>query len=1348
MKTTNHNSSQPITFPQVAGLGSAAVGLFVLAGWGLNIPWIKSVLPGAVTMKANTAIGLLLAGMALWLLDKQTSPGLRRLGQGLAVLVALIGLATIGEYAYGWRLGIDELLFRDTADAYSSMRGRMSPYSAVAFAALGLGLALLPLRPMRWFVLMTANLTILIGGVSFIGYLWNASELVTDRLLPPVAVNTAAVFILLGIGTVLTTRPPAERTLRKLVSFSSVEVKTLAGFLATLLLLLLMGGHAYRSAVEAAKSARSVSHTRQVRASLDRLYASISDAESQQRNYLLTGKREFLEESKHYADEAGQKAKSLADLIADNPEQLQKLKELQVRVDQRLAVLAVTTAVFEQSGLAAAQQRIASGEGRELMLAIRSLIGEMDAVEEGLLNTRSTDSATKQFATLLSLLATLAVATAGFMVLYSGIRRELAKRTEAEAERDQERARLKFIFDSVPIGISYTITAADGRMTNTINDEHLRICGLIREQVAVPGIFKKITEPEDHKRQAVFTKRIEAGEIDHYSMDKRYVWPDGQNVWVFFSFQRRRHTGGWHEDLSIVVDISERKRMEEALRQSEENLSVTLHSIGDAVLATDPEGRVTRMNRVAENLTGWTLAEAQGRPIAEVFQIINEQTRQPAVIPVDKVLETGEIHGLANHTVLIARNGTERPIADSASPIRDRDGRILGVVLVFRDVLEEKKAERTVRESEARYRTLFDSIDEGYCIIEIIFDGQEKPVDYRFLEINPSFERQTGLHDALGKRMRELAPQHEAHWFEIYGRIALTGEPARFQNRAEQLHRWFDVYAFRFGDPKNRQVAILFNDITARKRSEEELRKFNVGLEELVAKRTAEVRQQEELNRRLLENLTEGVVACDAEGRLSLFNRVAREWHGADLSDVPSEQWSAHFNLCAADGRTPLAATEIPLARAFRGERVSNVEMSIVRKNAPPLCVLASGVPLFDASGKKCGAVVVMRDITERRKHERLALRSQRLESLGTLAGGIAHDLNNALAPILMVVEMLKLQYPDESQMLETIGSSARRGADMVRQLLTFAKGAEGERVAINPKHLLRELENIMRSTFPKNITVEIKLDDDLAVVLGDATQLHQVLVNLCVNARDAMPHGGTLTLEAASLEVDAVYASSIPDAKPGKYVRLRVRDTGTGIAPEILDRIFDPFFTTKGPDKGSGLGLSTVLGIVKGHGGFMQVYSSPGQGSTFAVYLPASDTAADTTRVSKAEAEFRGQGETILLVDDEAAVREMGRAVLRRLNFKPVTATDGADGLMQLAEHRADLRAIITDLHMPHMDGFSFIRALRRMRRDIPVVVTSGRLDEKDKAELSLLGVTACLDKPFTEGQLAEALKKLLSAK
>jgi PAS domain S-box-containing protein len=657
--------------------------------------------------------------------------------------------------------------------------------------------------------------------------------------------------------------------------------------------------------------------------------------------------------------------------------------------------------------------------------------------------------------------------------------------------------------------------------------------------------------------------------------------------------------------------VTELKAAEEALRRSEESLAVTLRSIGDAVLATDTEGRVTRLNPVAEKLTCWTQAEAQGRPVAEVFRIINAETRQPAVIPVEKVLASGELRGLANHTVLIARDGTERPIADSAAPIRDQEGRLLGVVLVFRDVTEERRVEQ-------------------------------------------------------------------------------------------------------------------------------ELRRFNTQLEELVAQRTAEMRQA----LLTLDAMADGAFIFDPETlRFTYVNMGAMRQLG-----YTREELLAMTPLDLNPGLDEAAFRKL-IAPLLRGERSVLTFESIGRRKDGGTLPVEINLQYIAPDGERPRFIALVRDITERKKLEGQLLRAQRLESIGTLAGGIAHDLNNALAPIMMGVEMLKVEYPAGAQMLDTIQTCAKRAADMVRQLLTFAKGAEGERVSLHADRLVRELEKLMNGSFPKNLQLVVKCDPKLPLVRGDATQLHQVLLNLCVNARDAMPHGGTLTLEAERREVDAAYASTMPDAKPGDYVALRVRDTGTGIPPEILDRIFDPFFTTKGPDKGTGLGLSIVLGIVKGHGGFLEVHSQPGKGSTFTVYLPVERAGSDTEQVTNAAVEFHGQGETILFVDDEAAVRETARAVLRRLNFKPLTATDGADGVIQAAQHRTEIRAIIVDLHMPHMDGLAFVRAVRRMMPDIPVVVASGRMDDAVAEKFKTLGVTRRLDKPFTEAQLAETLKNLLAA-
>jgi PAS domain S-box-containing protein len=394
--------------------------------------------------------------------------------------------------------------------------------------------------------------------------------------------------------------------------------------------------------------------------------------------------------------------------------------------------------------------------------------------------------------------------------------------------------------------------------------------------------------------------------------------------------------------------------------------------------------------------------------------------------------------------------------------------------------------------------------------------------------------------------------------------------------------------------------------------------------------------------------------------------------------------------------------------------------------------------------GEEPRCIAIVRDITERLRMEQRTNRSQRLEAIGTLAGGVAHDLNNALAPILMGVEGLRRRHPEEIQILDTFETSANRGAGMVRQLLTFAKGAEGEYVSIQSLHLIRELQEILRGTFPKNLELQIICEPGLPIVLGDATQLHQILLNLCVNARDAMPQGGALTVEARRMEMDAVYASSLPEARPGTYLMLQVRDTGTGIAPEIMDRIFDPFFTTKAPNKGTGLGLSTVMGLVKSHGGFLQVQSREGTGTTFTVYIPA-ETATDGVQPGCTKGEsFTGMGETILLVDDEAAILGVGSLVLTDLKFHVVTAADGVEGLLKATEHRDRLCAVITDQHMPHMDGLSFVRALRRMLPNLPVAVGSGRLDDAIAAQYKALDVVR-LDKPYSQDKLVGALKTML---
>jgi PAS domain S-box-containing protein len=358
----------------------------------------------------------------------------------------------------------------------------------------------------------------------------------------------------------------------------------------------------------------------------------------------------------------------------------------------------------------------------------------------------------------------------------------------------------------------------------------------------------------------------------------------------------------------------------------------------------------------------------------------------------------------------------------------------------------------------------------------------------------------------------------------------------------------------------------------------------------------------------------------------------------------------------------------------------------------------------------------VARDVTEQKKTEAQLLRAQRMESIGTLAGGIAHDLNNVLTPILMSIDILKGKVADAEgrELLETVQQNVQRGADLVRQVLTFARGATGQRTHVNVGSVISDIGQVVREAFPKNIEAAIPPSRGLWTVVGDPTQLHQVLMNLCVNARDAMPSGGRLCVTGRNLVVDAGNAAAHPDVPPGAYVAVVVTDTGVGISDDIRDRIFEPFFTTKDVGQGTGLGLSTVMAIVASHGGTVAVASEPGVRTRFTVYLPATPAAAtEAPRVPRAAPLPRGAGEGVLVVDDEEAIRGLARRILERSGYEVIVARDGAEATKLYAEHRDRIAVVLTDMAMPVMDGTATIAALRAIDPSVAIIGSSGHASD-----------------------------------
>ena len=491
----------------------------------------------------------------------------------------------------------------------------------------------------------------------------------------------------------------------------------------------------------------------------------------------------------------------------------------------------------------------------------------------------------------------------------------------------------------------------------------------------------------------------------------------------------------------------------------------------------------------------------------------------------------------------------------------------------------------------------------------------------------------------------------------------------------------------------------------------------------------------------LLDKAQDAIFVYDLTSRITYWNDSANRLYGWNSSEALNAEVE---QILGADGDAGFAhVREVVLQQ---GEWKGQLRQST--KDGREIIVDSRCTRVCDQDGKPQSILVINTDVTERQKLEAQLLRSQRMESIGTLAGGIAHDLNNVLSPVMMATQLLQLRATDETsrKFLQTIEVSTKRAADMVKQVLSFARGHEGDKVVLQLKHVVRDMEKIMRETFPKSIDLEIFIAPDLPTIKGDATQLHQVILNLCVNARDAMPDGGTLQINAELKHLSEVEASRFLEAKPGHYVCITVTDTGEGMPPEVIERIYEPFFTTKAPGKGTGLGLSTVLTIIKTHGGVIDVSSKVGKGTMFRVLFPAAEEVSNHPAAVVALAPIQdGDGKTVLVIDDEPLLRTMAETVLSMNGYRVLVAEDGAEGVKLFAQHRP--RLVVLDMMMPVMGGAEAMTAMRAVNPDVRFIVMSGLVQQTEIATPTGLQAPVLLNKPFTGERLLAAVESVVAS-
>jgi two-component system, cell cycle sensor histidine kinase and response regulator CckA len=915
-------------------------------------------------------------------------------------------------------------------------------------------------------------------------------------------------------------------------------------------------------------------------------------------------------------------------------------------------------------------------------------------------------------------------------------------------------------FRATPVGI----VVSTNRVLTQVNSHLCKMMGYCEEELIGQSVRILFASDEDFERVGrdlyADLRAHGAGVIETLSPRK-----DGKLLTVLLSSTQIKTEKDFTEVTFNVIDITESRRVERELSWQNQELAV-LHRVSEIMLSGQPENEIfDAIAAEIATLTGFPMVSIELCDFERMVMIYRgvsgiplDDLPMPFEVPMDVTLsgEVAHTGSVLIETETLTRQQYAAPILRRLGvqtfvciPIKTRN-KVIGTLSLAHDkkihieprvmiaatslanylatLLDRLETREALHRGEAELAAVYDRAPSAMCL----FDER-----LNIVRANRAAAEFAGCSQAeLNSQRIFQTLQHQKITDEKSPSQNLKGVLADTLVTGKSRHR---IRIERNGSHGNSSENASVLLLSTERIQTNGAHRVLMCIEDI----TSSVRADEQIRSQaaLLDISGDAIYVRNFSNRIIFWNEGASRLYGWTTADAMGKTIN-ELDLTIDPKEAAAALKTVQEHENWTGE------MRQKSRDGREWIVQSRWTLMRERDGKPTAILIVNSDITEKKKLEMQLLRSQRMESIGTLASGLAHDLNNVLAPIMMALEFLRdsAEDPATRTCLQTLEMCSLRGASIIRQVLMFARGVEGERLLINPKHLILEVERIAHETFSRSIEIRTVLPKEPCILLGDATQVQQVLMNLCVNARDAMPRGGTLAIKLEKVQLDETGARRYIKAKPGAYIVISVSDTGIGIPPELMDKIFDPFFTTKPVGQGTGLGLATTLGIAEKHGGFIHVESEPEKGTTFQVYFPAAQVAQEETPKGWGQAPLsQGNGELILVVDDEPAMRRLAETVLSRNGYRTLLAVDGREGLIFYEQHRKEIKLIISDFMMPQMDGPSLIRALKEKKSNVKTIIITGLGEENRIGDARAAGADAVLNKPFTAEQLLTSMKQLL---